>query len=62
MYKKVHIYHVIMLHKIENKILKFLSTQIANNIQLAHILVFQICAFMPDDGEWEGPKHVALLI
>jgi hypothetical protein len=29
-----------MLHKIENKIVTFLSSQITNNIQLLYILLF----------------------
>jgi hypothetical protein len=32
-----------------------------NNIQRESMLVFYMCIFMPADGPWEGPKHVALL-
>jgi len=37
--KKISIHHL-MLHKIENEIVKFVMSQI-NNIQLAYILVFR---------------------
>ena len=33
-----------------------------NNNQLAYILACEICIYVPDDGRWQGPKHVALLI
>jgi hypothetical protein len=36
--KKISIHHL-MPHKIENKVVKFVTSQI-NNIQLAYILVF----------------------
>ena len=36
--KKISIHHL-MLHKIENEVVKFVKSQI-NNIQLAYILVF----------------------
>jgi len=48
-----------MLHKIENKIVKAVSSQI-NDIQTAYMLMFQICFSIPD-GPLDGPKHVALL-
>jgi hypothetical protein len=46
-----------MLYKIENKFVKFVSSQI-NNILVAYILVLGMyfCAYD------EGPEHAALLI
>jgi len=46
--KKINIHHLI-LHKIENETVKFVTSQI-NNIQLAYILVFWICTLMRDAG------------
>jgi len=38
-----------MIHKTENKMVKFVSLQI-NNIQLEYLFVFEICIFIRDDG------------
>jgi hypothetical protein len=50
-----------MLHKIDNSVVKFVSSQ-NNNIQLANIIVFQIRISTLDGGMWEGPKHLTLFI
>jgi len=50
-----------MLHRTEKQTGIYVSSQIIN-IQLAYICLLDMYFFMPDDGPWEGPKHVALLI
>jgi hypothetical protein len=46
-------------YKIVNPDIKFVTLQ--NLHSLTYILTFCLRIFMPDDGSYKGPKHVALL-
>ena len=48
---------------IENKFMTYVSSQINIIFNFHTYLCFTyVSTFMPDDGSWEGPKHVALLM